>query len=343
VATASEDNTGRRFDPATGTEIAAFRPAEILKGPVSRSAAFSADGKRVVTASEDNTARLWDAETGKEIAVLQGHEQSVQSAAFSPDGKRVVTASKDNTARLWDAATSTEIAVLQGHEQSVQSVAFSPDGKRVLTVDDFAARLWDTETATEIAVLKARKSAVNRAAFSPDGKRVVTESFDNTGRFMYGGPPQAHIWDAETGTEIAALKANEELAEILKGSVSQGAAFSPDGKRLVTASDDTVRLWDVSRIAVGVRGQALVLAAALAQGVGWRTANERLDLLLQDAPEDMFSAALLVIGDRAVAVAETVAVLHAALHPNCYLSPTEFAAKFGLTPPRNTDLPATSE
>ena len=41
------------------------------------SAAFSADGKRVVTASDDKTARIWDAESGKEIAVLKGHDQLV--------------------------------------------------------------------------------------------------------------------------------------------------------------------------------------------------------------------------------------------------------------------------
>ena len=59
-----------------------------------------------------------------------------------------------------------------------------------------------------------------------------------------------------------------------------------------------------------------------------RTANERLDFLMQDAPDDMFSAALALLGDRAIDVAGTIATLHAPLHPNCYLSPVEFGAKF---------------
>jgi hypothetical protein len=57
---------------------------------------------------------------------------------------------------------------------------------------------------------------------------------------------------------------------------------------------------------------------------------------MQDATDDMYSAALALLGDRAGALEETVAALKALLHPNCYLSPTEFAAKFGLTP-TNTD------
>jgi WD40 repeat protein len=66
------------------------------------SAAFSADGKRVLTASDDNTARIWDAESGAEIAVLKGH-----TLAFSGDGKRMLTVSDDNTARIWDVAWAT--------------------------------------------------------------------------------------------------------------------------------------------------------------------------------------------------------------------------------------------
>ena len=75
-----------------------------------------------------------------------------------------------------------------------------------------------------------------------------------------------------------------------------------------------------------------MLTAALAQGVGSRTANERLDFLMQDAPDDLYSAARALLGDRAGALEETVAALNAPLHPNCYLSPTDFAVNFGLTP-----------
>ena len=98
MVTASEDNTARVWDAATGAAIA------VLKGHEDRvnSAAFSPDGTRVVTASDDKTARVWDAATGAEIAVLKGHEAEVMSAAFSPDGTRVVTASYDTTARVWD-------------------------------------------------------------------------------------------------------------------------------------------------------------------------------------------------------------------------------------------------
>jgi WD40 repeat protein len=146
---------------------------------------------------------------------------------------------------------------------------------------------------------------------------VATASRDNTAR----------LWDAETGTEIAVLNGHGHEGAVLS------AAFSPDGRRVATASgDNTARLWDVSRSEVIVRGRALVLAAALAQGVGLRTANERLDFLMQDAPDDLYSAALALLGDRAHALEETVAALNAPLHPNCYLSPTEFAAKFDLTP-----------
>ena len=100
--TASDDNTARLWDAATGS--LARRAARGTRAG-SIAPAFSPDGARIVTASDDNTARVWDATTGASLAVLQGHTDRVSSAAFSPDGARIVTASEDNTARVWDAAT----------------------------------------------------------------------------------------------------------------------------------------------------------------------------------------------------------------------------------------------
>jgi hypothetical protein len=107
------------------------------------SAAFSADGSRIVTASFDNTARLWDGATGAALAKLSGHTDAVFSAAFSPDGSRIVTASADNTARVWDAATGAALATLAGHTSQVVGATFSADGSQVVTASlDRSARVW---------------------------------------------------------------------------------------------------------------------------------------------------------------------------------------------------------
>ena len=73
------------------------------------SAAFSADGTRLVTASYDHTARVWAAATGKPLSPPLAHQRLVMSAAFSPDGARVVTASLDQTAMIWDAVTGAPL------------------------------------------------------------------------------------------------------------------------------------------------------------------------------------------------------------------------------------------
>src|SRR5262245_23708303 len=156
-------------------------------------AAFSADGKRIITASDDKTTRFWDAETGKQIGrSLKLNTNTVSSVALSPDGKRVVSASGDKTARLWEAETGKQIGeLLIGHADIVRSAAFSPDGKRVVTASsDNTARLWNAETGRQIGEpLVGHTGFVLSAAFSPDGKRVVTASADN----------MARLWDVETG------------------------------------------------------------------------------------------------------------------------------------------------
>jgi WD40 repeat protein len=72
------------------------------------------------------------------------------------------------------------------------------------------------------------------------GKRVMTISrhfmTTSSSHITETITETARLWDAETGTEIAVLKGRE-------GSASR-AAFSPDGKRVVTTSDTMARLWD---------------------------------------------------------------------------------------------------
>ena len=162
LATASEDNSARLWDVATGQPLG---PPMEHDNEV-KAVAFSPDGTKVVTASWDKTARLWDAATGRPLGPPMRHEREVQSVVFSPDGTKVVTAAggggytvTDNhngertivpsfgEARLWDAATGQPLGAPMKHDNEVNSVAFSPDGTKVVSASaDKTARLWDAAT-----------------------------------------------------------------------------------------------------------------------------------------------------------------------------------------------------
>jgi predicted NACHT family NTPase len=83
VASASEDNTVRLWETATGT------CRSTLEGHSSavRAVAFSPDGQLVASASYDKTVRLWEAATGTCRSTLEGHSRNVTYVDFSPDGQ----------------------------------------------------------------------------------------------------------------------------------------------------------------------------------------------------------------------------------------------------------------
>jgi WD40 repeat protein/tetratricopeptide (TPR) repeat protein len=223
-----------RGDPGTGMLLAlAALPDE--KNGVDRPYAPEAEGA------------LFRGRQGlREHTILKWHQGPVFSASFSPDGLRVVTASSDKTARIWDTRTGQLLAVLKGHEAVINNAVFSPDGSRVLTASrDKTARVWDAVNGGLIAVLRGNEREVWNATFSPDGSRVVTASGiisltfeDALAALDQTSQNTARIYDAANGNEIAVLRGHERVV--------MGAAFSPDGTRVVTASGDGARIWDAN-------------------------------------------------------------------------------------------------
>ena len=273
VLTASDDTTARLWSAKaeTRTQMAVLTGHV---GPV-RSAVFSADGRRALTASDDNSIRLWDAELGQQIAVFTTHSAGLGAAAFSPDG-RLVAMPDDDTVVVLDVNTGDrEYRVLHGHSAPVWSAAFSPDGRRIVTAsDDKTIRIWDAQTAEQIVVLKGHTAPVRSAAFSPDGLRVVsTQMAQRTGNItsdnntITSDDSIALLWDALSGEVIRRFEGH--MAQVYN------ATFSPDGKRIVTASaDNTARIWDA------VTGTTIVV--------------------LKGHSDSVFSAAFSPQGDRIV-------------------------------------------
>jgi len=178
-----------------------------------------------------------------EMKVQLGHSASVETAAFSPDGKYIVSSSIDNTCKLWDIASGKEIKTFTGHSDRILSVAFSPDGKYIVSgSDDTTCKLYRVVSGKEIKTFTCiRMQRVSSVAFSPDGKYIVSGSWNLT------GPGECKLWDTVSGKEVKTFTGYSAGVESEELSDFTSVTFSPDGKYIVSSSNDkTCKLWDVA-------------------------------------------------------------------------------------------------
>ncbi len=250
LATASRDGTARLWPVGGGSPVV----LGTMGGPPFHSAAFSPDGGRVATA-EANGVRVWPIAGGDPLALpVHGY---VHDVAFSPDG-------------AWLAAvpfTLTEVIVARsdgsGEPMTLEGggvhVSFSPDGTRLIASGFLdRALIWRTDDwAAQPVVLQLSKAAIYETAFHPRGSMILTGSWSNQvalfsldGRELInlrrpGGPAVAWSPDGELiasglndgSVRISRLDQRGETV-VLRGHQAQvsGIAFTPDGRRLATAS-----------------------------------------------------------------------------------------------------------
>ena len=171
------------------------------------------------------TVSVVDVTTGEFLWTWANAGSSVDALAFSGSGASLITSAWTRDVVELDTATGSVI-----HDWEVGSprvIAVSPDG-RLLAIGDGESRvrLYRTEDRSLIWDRKARRTATS-LAFRPDGEVLA-------------------IGDAGNGASLRRVSDGEELGAVRGHSARvRGVAWSADGDRFFTASDDwTVRVWD---------------------------------------------------------------------------------------------------
>ncbi|HLW68589.1 MAG TPA: WD40 repeat domain-containing protein [Gemmataceae bacterium] len=220
----------------------------------------------------------------QEIATLPAPRGDVLALAFSPDGKILVSAGGKSPAaksagfgevKLWNTSNGSALPALANHADPVFAVEFKNDGKLLMTrtiyytrffnmeakppallhsirwwnYDDErivenptsgGIRVWNAATGEVKSTLKANPGKAENVLVAPDESSVASLHADGS----------VKIWDSATGKFRNTIKSPQHRFMSL-------LMYSPDGKFIVTASQDTtLRLWEV---ASGMEATAIVV------------------------------------------------------------------------------------
>ncbi len=240
---------------------------------------FSPDGKNLASASWDKTARLWKVSEESSAMTLWGHESDVLCAAYSPDGRRVLSGGEDGTFCLFNASSGELIKSRAAHVAPISAVAFMPNGAGFITASwDHTIKLWNAKTLENVMKFEGHEDDVLDAVFTMDGRGLVSAGYDNSCRLWDVRSGKCLRTLTEHNYPVLACDASPDGGYVLTGSCSERegfdcvkgemrlwsirtgdclrrfvghkdnvltVAFSPDGRKVVSGSLESVMIWSV--------------------------------------------------------------------------------------------------
>jgi WD40 repeat protein len=224
--------------------------------PSLRYAAFLADGKRI--ALNADRLQIWDTASGT-VSVVPGEHAGLGFAAVSPDRKQIAMY---GPLHLWNVEAGAP-AKVEAKLELMSFATFSPDGKH-LVYNSTQAHVIDTTSGKTVRSIGQDQESLESAAYSPDARTLFTGSREGTLRaFDAATLKEQYSWSlgptailgldvspdgkrivaaTGTGARVFDLATREEIAVLRGPSLGAAAAFSPDGRHIVTEQEE-LHVW----------------------------------------------------------------------------------------------------
>ncbi|CUS23360.1 LAQU0S09e03004g1_1 [Lachancea quebecensis] len=240
----------RQFAPFVRYRVHAGHFSDII------SLTWSQDSRFLVSTSKDLTARIWSLDSEeKDLAsvTFAGHRDYVMGAFFSSDQERIYTVSKDGAVFQWEYTIRPGYEALEeepdaeidpslyswritkknyfyASQARVKCVTFHAKSNMLIVgFNNGEFRLYELPDFTLLQQLSMGQNAVNAV------------SVNNTGEWLaFGSSKLGQLLVYEWQSESYILKQQGHF------DATNAVTYSPDGSRVVTASEDgKIKIWDV--------------------------------------------------------------------------------------------------
>jgi WD40 repeat protein len=231
VSGCEEGGLFRQWDPATR------RPKNLLQirdGKILHTFALLADGRRLVHRDRSSELDFWDLDEAKLLISIDAPKPfGYRRMEVQASGDRrtlyslfpVWNGGVSFALQAWDVKTG-ETRLERLEPRLAGALALSPDASRFASA---MSGVHDTATGRLLSGLPVDGLTIQRLLFAPDQARLAAAF------------APAH---AASGGVALCETATGRLVRRLPTAATGPMAFSPDGRRLVTASAEALQVWD---------------------------------------------------------------------------------------------------
>lgn len=198
------------------------------------------DRNRICILTGEEKILIWD--LTKSTSRLVGHHETAHCIRVRPGDHELVTVGFKNGTRVWPLADSRTIAQVRESEQedslnlAWSLITVSADGSTMAALGDLV-HVWNVEDGSCVAAFEPKTRWIKDIHLSPDGSLIA----------MVGEGLKTEVWSVTENRHYGNFvdpKGESRWSRNIDRR-SRCVRFSADGKRLMVAEQDALRIYDV--------------------------------------------------------------------------------------------------